>query len=120
MAKPKKAKGLESLGGLIFSTGPEPISGNDSSEEFEEIDPSSIDLRVSLDRKNRKGKAVTLITGFDGLDLEDLKDLAKMLKSKCGVGGGAKNDHIIVQGDHVNKVMELLKAEGFRVKRSGG
>ncbi len=102
------------------------VPDNSSSEsefeapEFDELDPRSFDLRVSLDKKHRKGKAVTLITGFEDLHIDDLKDLAKMLKSKCGVGGAAKEQQIIIQGDHVVKVMELLKAEGFRVKRSGG
>lgn len=120
MNRQKKGSGLESLSGLVFSTGSDISSDENQESEFDEIDPSAIDLRVSLDRKNRKGKAVTLITGFDKLDMEDLKDLAKMLKSKCGVGGGAKEDHIIIQGDHVNKVIGLLKDEGFKVKRSGG
>ena len=116
----KKSKGLESLGGLIFSTGSENISDEIDNAELEQIAPSAIDLRVSLDRKNRKGKAVTLITGFQNIDVEDLKGLAKTLKSKCGVGGGAKDGEIFVQGDHVIKVIGLLKEEGFRVKRSGG
>ncbi len=119
MSKPNKAKGLESLGGLVFTTGSNPIS-DDESTDVGKINPSSIDLRVSLDRKKRKGKSVTLITGFDNFDNEDLKDLAKMLKSKCGVGGGAKEGEIIVQGDHVQKVIGLLQDEGFRVKRSSG
>ena len=125
MSKPKKAMGLESLGNLVFSTesdvnDSESPNSEESNDEFDEIDPSAIDLRVSLDKKNRKGKAVTLITGFGELDMEDIKDLAKMLKSKCGVGGAAKNGEIVIQGDHVLKVIEILKNEGFRVKRSGG
>jgi len=125
MSKPKKGIGLESLGNLVFSTdsdnsNSEKSLSEESIEDFEEIDPSAIDLRVSLDKKNRKGKAVTLVTGFGDLDMEDVKDLAKILKSKCGVGGVAKNSEIIIQGDHVNKVMDILKKEGFRVKRSGG
>lgn len=123
MSKPKKGIGLESLGNLVFSSAtekPSPQEEHGPAEEFDEIDPSSIDLRVSLDKKNRKGKAVTLITGFGEIDMEDLKDLAKTLKSKCGVGGAAKEGEIIIQGDHVIKVIDLLKQEGFRVKRSGG
>ena len=88
--------------------------------EFDGVDPSAIDLRVSLDKKQRKGKAVTLITGFGDLHIDDLKDLAKTLKSKCGVGGAAKDGEIIIQGDHVQKVIGLLRDEGFKVKRTGG
>ena len=120
--RPQKAKGLESLGSLVFSTEPDrPMDAQEpESESFSGIERSAFDLRVSLDRKQRKGKAVTLVTGFGELHIDDLKDLAKMLKSKCGVGGAAKDGEIIIQGDHVQKVMELLKDEGFKVKRTGG
>ncbi len=120
MGKSKKATGLESLGSLIYSTGQDTGEQEDPENRPEGIRPSAIDLRVSLDRKGRKGKDVTLITGFADLDMEDVKDLARTLKSKCGVGGGAKDGRIIIQGDHVQKVIGLLKEEGFRVKRSGG
>ena len=121
--KPQKGKGLESLSSLVFSTAPDVPTYSEATESeagLEGIDPSAIDLRVSLDKKQRKGKAVTLITGFGDLHIDDLKDLAKTLKSKCGVGGAAKNGEIIIQGDHVQKVIGLLKDEGFKVKRSGG
>lgn len=123
MSKPQKAKGLDALGSLVFSTEPDkPTDANaiENEADAESIHPSAIDLRVSLDKKQRKGKAVTLITGFGDLHIDDLKDLAKTLKSKCGVGGAAKDGEIIIQGDHVQKVMGLLKEEGFKVKRSGG
>lgn len=118
--KPKKLNGLESLGAL-FNVEPSEESIDElNQEEVEEIDSSKIDLRVQLDKKQRKGKAVTLVTGFGDLHEDDITDLAKMLKSKCGVGGGAKNGEILIQGDHVNKVISLLKEEGFKVKLSGG
>ena len=119
--KPQKAKGLDALGSLVFSTEPDrPVASEETESEFDGIDPSAIDLRVSLDKKQRKGKAVTLITGFGDLHIDDLKDLAKTLKSKCGVGGAAKDGEIIIQGDHVLKVIEMLKDQGFKVKRTGG
>ncbi|WP_020570205.1 translation initiation factor [Neolewinella persica] len=77
-------------------------------------------LRVHLDRKYRRGKEATIITGFSGPE-EQLKALEKLLKTKCGVGGSAKNGEIIIQGNKREKVMELLLSEGYSgAKKSGG
>ncbi len=105
--------------GVVFSTNPDFGYEHEEDEEQETLQPNKQDLRVSIDRKQRKGKAVTLVTGFVGSD-DDLKDLAKMLKSKCGVGGTAKDGEILIQGEFAEKVVELLKKEGYKVKRSGG
>jgi len=115
--KPKK-KTLSDLGGIMYSTDPtfeyqaEPIN-----EEV--LANNQQDLRVMLDRKNRGGKAVTLITGYRGNEA-DLDALAKMLKTKCGVGGAAKDGEILIQGDFREKVFLLLQKEGYKVKKSGG
>ncbi|SFU72292.1 translation initiation factor 1 [Pustulibacterium marinum] len=69
--------------------------------------------------EKRKGKAQTIIAGYTGAD-EDFKKLAKELKTTLSVGGSFKNDEIIIQGDYRDKIMELLKNKGFRVKRVGG
>lgn len=118
--KPQIHKGLESLGSLFNVEPSEEQEPDQDFEETDEIEAGKFDLRVRLDKKSRNGKAVTLVNGFGDLHPDDIDDLAKMLKSKCGVGGGAKNGEILIQGDHVNKVMDLLKKEGFKVKRSGG
>ncbi|MFM1875148.1 MAG: hypothetical protein RL266_885 [Bacteroidota bacterium] len=120
--KPKTLLGLDSLGALLntgLPDGPDP-KDEPWTEQSNLVDASKIDLRVTLDKKQRNGKHVTLVTGFGNLHEDDVADLAKMLKSKCGVGGSSKNGEIMIQGDHVQKVMDLLKAEGFKVKRSGG
>jgi len=105
--------------GVVFSTNPD-FQYSGSGEETEKtLPPGKQDLRVQADRKQRKGKTVTLVTGFVGSP-DDLKELAKLLKSKCGVGGTAKDGEILIQGDFCNKIIEILKNEGYKVKRSGG
>ncbi len=105
--------------GMVYSTNSDFQYEYGNNEEAETLPPQQQYLRVMLDRKRRKGKPVTLITGFKGTR-DDLKTLAKLLKTKCGAGGAAKDGEIIVQGDFCNKVIGILKDEGYKVKRSGG
>lgn len=69
--------------------------------------------------EKRKGKATTIIEGYEGSD-EDFKLLAKEIKTKLSVGGTFKDDSIIIQGDYRDKIMQILKDKGFKVKRVGG
>ncbi len=69
--------------------------------------------------EKRKGKPITIIEGYTGAD-EDFKKLAKELKTKLSVGGSFKDDSIIIQGDYRDKIMDILKEKGFKVKRVGG
>ncbi len=111
MAKKKK--------NIVYSTNPDFNFDFDEDEAQDTLPVNEQKLYVSIDRKQRGGKEVTLIEGFVG-DPDDLKDLGKMLKSKCGVGGSAKDGEIIVQGNHRDKVVNLLQAEGYQVKKKGG
>jgi translation initiation factor 1 len=105
--------------GTVYSTDPNFRYETLTEEQVETLPPNKQDLRVQLDKKQRNGKKATLVSGFIGKD-DDLKDLAKLLKTKCGVGGSAKDGEILIQGDFCNKVMEILKKENYKVKRSGG
>lgn len=101
---------------IVYSTNPDYKYESEDEEVTETIAKEKQLLRISLDKRNRKGKAVTLITGFAGTD-EDLQDLAKSLKTRCGVGGSAKDGEILIQGDFRNKVLELLQKDGYAKAR---
>ena len=97
---------------VVYSTNPDFGYEMDNDEEQVTLDKAKQNLRVSIDKKNRGGKVVTLITGFIGTE-NDLKELGKLLKSKCGVGGSVKDGEILIQGEFKQRVIELLKAEGY-------
>lgn len=105
--------------GVVYSTSSDFNYEKEGNEEQETLLPQQQNLKVSLDRKKRKGKNVTLVNGFIGTE-EDLKNIGKLLKTKCGVGGTVKDNEILIQGDFCNKVIEILMGEGYKVKRSGG
>ena len=119
MSNDKRSKKFSSFDGIVFSTNPDEVIPTFENFQEDTKAPSKQDLRVQLDKKQRGGKAVTLITGFIGHD-DDLKDLGKLLKTKCGVGGYAKDGEILIQGDFRQKVMDLLINEGYKVKKIGG
>ena len=104
---------------VVYSTNPDFEFDNEEETEQETLPNNQQLLYVSIDRKQRKGKDVTLVEGFVGTD-EDLKELGKQLKSACGVGGTSKDGEIMIQGNHRDKVIELLSKEDYKTKRKGG
>lgn len=113
----KKLNSLANLGGFVYST--------NEHFEFEQtpvqttLPPKQQFLEAHFSTKGRAGKIATIVSGFIGTE-DDLKNVAKLLKTKCGVGGSIKNQEIIIQGNYRDKIIEILKNEGYNVKRVGG
>jgi len=105
-------KKLSSLGGLVYSTDPNFKLEEEPAENEETLTPAQQKLRIILDKKQRAGKAVTLITGFIGKEA-DIEELGKKLKSFCGTGGSVKDGEILVQGDNREKVLQWLQKNGY-------
>ncbi|MBQ2919124.1 MAG: translation initiation factor [Bacteroidales bacterium] len=102
--------------GVVFSTNPDFTYEEETEQEPATLAPEKQNLIVSIDRKGRGGKQVTLVTGFVGT-AEDLSELGRTLKVKCGVGGSAKDGEITIQGDFRDRVTALLKEMGYKAKR---
>ena len=102
--------------GVVYSTNPDFQYETEQEAEAETLPPAKQRLIVAIDRRNRGGKQVTLVTGFVGR-ADDLKELGKALKTRCGVGGTAKDGEITIQGDLRDKVVALLKEMGYNAKR---
>ena len=103
--------------GVVFSTNPDFQYQSEAQEAVETPPPGKQKLRVGIDRRARAGKQVTLVSGFVGRQ-EDLEELGRTLKTKCGVGGSAKDGEILIQGDHRDRVVALLVAMGYPAKRA--
>lgn len=104
--------------GVVYSTNPDFKFDKNEENISDTLPPNQQKLIISLDKKQRKGKIVTLITGFVG-KAEDLEQLGKMLKTKCGVGGTVKDGEIMIQGNFIDKIYDILVKEGYKVKKSG-
>lgn len=104
--------------GVVFSTNPNFEYDTDGDNEVATLEPSKQNLKIWLDRL-KGGRVATVVRGFVGSN-EDLAALGKELKRSCGVGGTTKDGEIIIQGDHRDRVLELLQKAGYKCKRAGG
>ena len=103
---------------IVYSTNPDFSFEYDSENDGDTLPPNQQHLRIFPDRKNRKGKTVTMVTGFIG-SKDDLKALEKELKNQCGSGGSSKDGDILLQGNFVAKIADYLKNKGYQCKISG-
>lgn len=116
MKSQKKDNDWKKREGVVYSTSNNFEYQYQSGNEQDTLPPQQQQLRVGLDNSGRAGKTVTLITGFVGATA-DLDALAKMLKTKCGTGGSAKDGEILIQGDVRGKVVEILQKEGYKARQ---
>ena len=106
-------------GGYVYSTNPDFRQDDDDDKPSRAaLPPAKQNLVVGRSVKGRGGKTATVVTGFIGKE-QDMEALGKLLKNKCGVGGAVKDGEILIQGDMVRKVGEILQKEGYKVKLSG-
>ena len=113
------AKKQQKVQNVVYSTNPNFAYEFEQSDDKQTLPPQQQRLYVSIDRKQRAGKEVTLIEGFVGAE-DDLKDLGKLLKSKFGVGGSVKDNEILIQGNFKQKIFDLLLKEGFSQTKQKG
>ena len=113
------AKKQQKFQNVVYSTNPNFSYEFEQTDDIQTLPSQQQRLYVSLDRKQRAGKEVTLIEGFVGAE-EDLKDLGKILKSKCGVGGSVKDNEILIQGNFKQKIFDLLVKEGYSQTKQKG
>ncbi|MEQ9415752.1 MAG: translation initiation factor [Cyclobacteriaceae bacterium] len=114
----KKSNNWKNREGVVYSTNQDFGYSTGETNENETPVPSQQNLKVMLDKSGRAGKQVTLVKGFVGTSA-DLDSLTKMLKTKCGVGGSAKEGEVLIQGDVREKILALLIKEGYKAKKSG-
>jgi translation initiation factor 1 len=105
--------------GVVYSTNSDFQFEYQAAEGGVTLPPAQQNLKVFLDKSLRAGKQVTIVSGFVGGGA-DLETLTKLLKTKCGVGGSAKDGEILIQGDVRDKVIGILVKEGYKAKKAGG
>ena len=105
--------------GIVYSTKPDFDYTYNNISEAETLPPQQQELRIFIEKKHRGGKTASVIKGFVGTQ-DDMEILAKLLKTKCGTGGSAKDGEIIIQGDFRDKIIDILLSNGYKAKKAGG
>lgn len=113
-----KKKPLHDLSDLkfVFSTNPEakPEQEELANQKENSVPLSKQSIRITVDKKHRAGKEVTLIEGLE-MNENELQVISKSLKSKCGIGGGVTEDGLLLlQGDQRKKLPDILIKMGFK------
>ena len=103
---------------IVYSTNQNFSYESEESDDLETLAPVQQNLKVYLDRLGG-GKMLSRVNGFIGKN-EDLESLGKMLKQKCGVGGTVKECEILIQGEHRDKILDILIKAGYKAKKAGG
>lgn len=111
----KKNNDWKKREGVVYSTDNKFEFQYQPDSQQDTLPPQQQQLRVGLDKSGRAGKTVTLVSGFVG-STADLETLAKLLKTRCGTGGSAKDGEILIQGDVRNKIAEILQKEGYKAR----
>lgn len=101
---------------VVYSTNSDFSYESEDEEKVEAFPKEKQMIRIALDKRQRRGKQVTIIADFKGSEIE-LKELGKMLKTKCGVGGSVKDREIIIQGDFREKIKQILNENGYTKSR---
>ena len=110
------AKNKNSSSGIVYSTDPSFSMREEQRTPESTVSPALQKISVRLDKKQRAGKAVTLVEGFQG-SADQEEELGKKLKSFCGTGGTVKNGEILVQGDNREKILAWLHKNGYKKAR---
>jgi translation initiation factor 1 len=113
------AKKQQKIQNVVYSTNPDFTYEFEQEDDIQTLEPQQQQLYVSIDRKQRGGKEVTLVEGFVGSE-DDLKELGKILKTKFGVGGSVKDNEILIQGNFKQKIYDLLRKEGYSQTKQKG
>lgn len=92
-----------------------PVKNCRCSTSVDQPVPDRIIARLRIEKAKRRGKTVTVVESLPR-NKAFLKELAGELKRALATGGKTVDDRIEIQGDHRERLRELLTAKGWVVK----